>query len=71
MEKLLAEEKASTDDADREEAFAQIQEIGAEDAPTIPYIELSQVAVVRDGVEGVADTLDPSYIFRYWLITKD
>lgn len=70
MEKLLAEEKASSDDAAREQAFAQIQQIGADDAPTIPYIELSQVAVARDGVSGVADTLDPSYIFRYWLISK-
>ena len=71
MEKLLAEEKASTDDATREDAFAQIQQIGAEDAPTVPYIELSQVAVAGDGVEGVEDTLDPSYIFRLWLISKD
>jgi len=71
MEKLLAEEKASTDDATREEAFAQIQQIGAEDAPTVPYIELSQVAVAQDGVGGVEDTLDPSYIFRLWLISKD
>ena len=71
MTKLLAEEKASTDEAEREETFAQIQEIGAQDAPMIPYIELSQVAVAVDGVEGVEDTLDPSYIFRYWLISKD
>ncbi len=71
IEELLAEEKASTDDSVREEAFARIQEISAEDAPNIPYIALSQVAVVRDGVEGVAETLDPSYIFRYWVITKD
>jgi peptide/nickel transport system substrate-binding protein len=70
MEKLLAEEKASTDEATREQAFARIQEIGAEDAPTIPYIEISQVAVATDGVEGVQDTLDPSYIFRYWVISK-
>ena len=70
MEKLLAEEKASTEDAVREKAFAGIQKIGAEDAPTVPYVEFSQVAVSRDGVEGVSDTLDPSYIFRYWLISK-
>ena len=55
----------------REEAFAQIQQIGAEDAPTIPYIELNQVAVSREGVEGVEETLDPSYIFRYWLISTE
>ncbi len=70
MEKLLAEEKASTDEATRQEAFTRIQEIGAQDAPTIPYITFSQVAVAGDGVEGVADTLDPSYIFRYWLVSK-
>ncbi|MEJ7875052.1 MAG: ABC transporter substrate-binding protein [Solirubrobacterales bacterium] len=71
IDKLLAEEKASTDDAEREATFAEIQEIGAQDVPNIPYIELSQVAVAVDGVSGVEDTLDPSYIFRYWLISKD
>ncbi|MBA2240079.1 MAG: ABC transporter substrate-binding protein [Solirubrobacterales bacterium] len=71
MEKLLAAEKATSDDAKREQAFAQIQQIGAEDAPTVPYIELSQVAAVQEGISGVEDTLDPSYIFRYWLISKE
>jgi peptide/nickel transport system substrate-binding protein len=71
VDELLAEERATDDESVREEAFARIQEISAEDAPNIPYIALSQVAVVRDGVEGVQDTLDPSYIFRYWLISKD
>jgi peptide/nickel transport system substrate-binding protein len=71
MEDLLAEEKATTEESEREAAFARIQEIGAEDAPTVPYIELSQIAVAQEGVEGVGDTLDPSYIFRYWLISKD
>jgi peptide/nickel transport system substrate-binding protein len=70
MERLLAEEKASSDDATREQAFAEIQRIGAEEAPTIPYIEFTQVAVTADGVEGVSETLDPSYIFRYWLVSK-
>jgi peptide/nickel transport system substrate-binding protein len=71
MDDLLAEEKASTDEGVREEAFAKIQELGAKEAPMVPYIELSQVAVAVDGVTGVEDTLDPSYIFRYWLVSKD
>jgi peptide/nickel transport system substrate-binding protein len=71
MERLLAEEKASTEDTAREQAFAEIQTIGAQDAPTIPYIELNQVAVAQEGVSGVEDTLDPSYIFRLWLISKE
>ena len=68
--KLLAEEKASTDDAVRQKAFERIQEISAEDAPNIPIWEGDQVAGVRDGVEGVEDTFDPAFIFRFWLITK-
>jgi peptide/nickel transport system substrate-binding protein len=71
MNRLIAEERESTDDATRAEAFDRIQQIGAEDAPTIPYFQASQVAAVRDGVEGVEDTFDPSFIFRFWLITKE
>jgi len=70
VEKLLAEEKASTDDAVREEAFVRIQEIGAEDVPQIPLWQGKQVAAVQEGVEGVEETLDPAFIFRYWQITK-
>lgn len=70
IQKLLAEEKASTDDAVRQKAFARIQEISAEEAPNIPIWEGDQVAGVRDGVEGVEDTFDPAFIFRFWLITK-
>ena len=70
--KLLAEEKASTDDGQRaRQAFDQIQQIGAEDAPTIPIWQADQVAAVRDGVHGFEDTFDPSFIFRFWLLSKD
>jgi peptide/nickel transport system substrate-binding protein len=71
MSKLLAEEKASDDDAVRQKAFAQIQQIGAQDVPTIPIWQADQVAAVRDGVSGVEETFDPSFIFRFWLISKD
>ncbi len=70
MEKLLADEKATTDAAERTEQFAKIQEIGATDIPTIPIWQGKQVAAVRDGVEGVDETFDPAFIFRYWLISK-
>jgi peptide/nickel transport system substrate-binding protein len=71
MNRLIAEEKGSDDDAVREDAFARIQEIGAEDAPTIPIWQADQVAAVRDGVSGVEETFDPSFIFRFWLISKE
>jgi peptide/nickel transport system substrate-binding protein len=71
VQKLLAEEKASTDDAVRQKAFERIQQISAEEAPNIPIWEGDQVAGVRDGVNGVEDTFDPAFIFRFWLLTKD
>src|SRR6266545_138972 len=71
MNKLLAQEAAETDDAKRADELAKIQDIGAEDAPTIPIWQGKQIAAVRDGVNGVQDTFDPAFIFRYWLITKD
>ena len=70
IDKLLAEEKASTDDATREAAFAEIQKIGAQDVPIIPIWQGQQVAAVRDGINGVEDTFDPAFIFRFWLIGK-
>ncbi len=71
MNKLLAEEKGSDDPDVRTKAFDQIQKIGATDAPTIPIWQADQVAAVRDGVNGVEETFDPSFIFRFWLISKD
>jgi peptide/nickel transport system substrate-binding protein len=71
MNKLIAEEKASDDPAVRTKAFDSIQKIGATDAPTIPIWQADQVAAVRDGINGVEETFDPSFIFRFWLISKD
>ncbi|MDX6593565.1 MAG: peptide/nickel transport system substrate-binding protein [Gaiellales bacterium] len=66
----IAEEKAATDVAAREAAFATIQELAAKDAPTVPVWQGKQIAVVKDGVTGVEETFDVAYIFRYWLISK-
>ena len=71
MEKLLAQEKASTDTAERQQAFTKIQDIGAQDAPTIPVWQGKQIAAAQDTIHGIEETFDPSFIFRYWLITKD
>ncbi|MBI3647517.1 MAG: ABC transporter substrate-binding protein [Actinobacteria bacterium] len=70
VEKLLADERATTDPAQRLKDFEEVQRIGAQDVPIIPIWEATQLAVARDGVTGVAQTLDVSYIFRYWLISK-
>jgi len=70
MEKLLAQEKASTNDAERTKAFSQIQDIGAQDVPTIPIWQGKQTAAAQDDIDGIESTFDPSFIFRYWLISK-
>jgi peptide/nickel transport system substrate-binding protein len=70
VEKLLSQERASTDQAERVAAFEEIQQIGAEEVPLIPVWQATQIAVAQEGVTGVEETLDVSYIFRYWLISK-
>jgi peptide/nickel transport system substrate-binding protein len=59
-------QQASTPDADERTALIeQIQDLVAQDLSTVPYLQGAQVAVVRTGVEGVSDTLDASFKFRY------
>ena len=67
---LLDAELAETDAAAREEQIAQLQDIVAEDVPLIPSWNGQNVAITTDKVEGVQETLDPTYIFRFWGISK-
>jgi peptide/nickel transport system substrate-binding protein len=71
VDKLLAQERATTDPATREKAFTEIQNIAAADAPTIPVWQGGQVAAVRDNIQGVEETFDPAFLFRFWVISKD
>lgn len=71
VNKLLDEELAETDEAAREEVIGQLQDIVAEEVPLIPSWNGENVAVARDGMEGVEETLDPTYIFRFWEISKE
>ncbi len=70
MEKLIAQEEATTDQAKRNAIFAQIQTIAAQDPVYIPVWQGGQVAAVGSNVTGVPSTFDPSYTFRFWLIGK-
>ncbi len=69
VNKLVAQEQGSSDTSVREDAFEKIQEIVAQDVPLIPTWVGKNVAVTVPGVEGVADTLDPSFIFRMWVVS--
>jgi len=70
VDQLIATEKAATDQGERVAAFEEIQRIAAEEVPIIPVWQGDQIAAVRDGITGVENTFDASFIFRYWLIGK-
>jgi peptide/nickel transport system substrate-binding protein len=68
---LVAEEQGTDDQAKRQEAFAKLQDIAAQDVPFIPSWVGKNIGVYGDGIKGVEKTLDPSFIFRFWLVTKN
>ncbi|ANH39734.1 Oligopeptide-binding protein OppA precursor [Nocardioides dokdonensis FR1436] len=67
---LLDQELGETDEATRDEQIGELQDIVAEDVPLIPSWNGQNVAVAVPEMEGVAETLDPTYIFRFWEISK-
>ena len=72
MDELIAAEQTaagpSTDE--RLQTFADIQELAAKDAPIVPLYVVTPFAFARDDVDGVADTMGPAQIFRYYLLSK-
>ncbi|MEZ0580525.1 ABC transporter substrate-binding protein [Nocardioides sp. MH1] len=68
---LVTQEQGTDDAAAREDAFGQLQDIVANDVPFIPSWVGQNTGVYGKGMEGVEDTLDPSFIFRFWLVTKN
>lgn len=70
VNELLDQELAETDTAARDELIGQLQDITAEDVPLIPSWNGQNVAVASTKMSGVAETLDPTYIFRFWEISK-
>ncbi len=68
---LLTQELAETDATKRDAIIGQLQDIVAEDVPLVPSWNGQNVAVVTDKMSGVQETLDPTYIFRFWGISKN
>ncbi|KQZ70395.1 MULTISPECIES: ABC transporter substrate-binding protein [unclassified Nocardioides] len=65
---LLSQELAETDEGARDDIIGQLQDVTAEDVPLIPSWNGKNVAVAKKGVTGVKETLDPTYIFRLWMV---
>jgi peptide/nickel transport system substrate-binding protein len=70
VDKLVAKEQGTSDQAKRQKIFGQLQDIAAHDVPFIPSWVGQNTAVYGKGMSGVESTLDPSFIFRFWLVTK-
>jgi peptide/nickel transport system substrate-binding protein len=71
MQPLLDKEETSQDASVRQQAFTAIQQkLATGELPYLPLLQGKQVAVVRDNIQGVQETLDPTYIFRMWLLSK-
>jgi peptide/nickel transport system substrate-binding protein len=70
MDAVLKKEQAAKTGTERLLQIRQAQVIAATDVPIIPYWQGSMIAVAKKGVKGVDRTLDPSFVMRFWLISK-
>jgi peptide/nickel transport system substrate-binding protein len=70
VNELLDQELAETETSARDELISQLQDIVAEDVPLVPSWFGKNVAVATPQMNGVEETLDPTYIFRLWEISK-
>jgi peptide/nickel transport system substrate-binding protein len=70
MNSLLAKEQATKSTSARDDLIVKAQKLAATDAPIIPYWQGSMIAVSHKDVQGIDQTLDPTFIMRFWLISK-
>jgi peptide/nickel transport system substrate-binding protein len=67
---LLTKEE-TTSGAARTAVFKQIQQkLATGQMPYLPLLSGNQVAITRTNISGVQDTLDPTYQFRMYVISK-
>jgi peptide/nickel transport system substrate-binding protein len=70
IDALLKREKGTKGLSTRLGIVRAAQLVAAKDAPIIPYWQGAMIAVSRSNVKGVDATLDPTFIMRFWLISK-
>lgn len=70
MNKELNAQSSIADEGKRAEALKKIQGQLADELPTLPLLQGSQIAVSGKDVKGVDDTLDPAFQFRLALLSK-
>jgi peptide/nickel transport system substrate-binding protein len=70
MDQLLAKEQGTESTDARTDVIKQAQQLAAQDVPIIPYWQGAMIAVSQKNVEGIDQTLDPTFIMRFWLVSK-
>ncbi len=70
MNRLQIKEEGAKTAKARIAVLKQEQMLAARDVPIIPYWQNQMVAVARKNVKGITSTLDPTYIMRFWLLSK-
>ena len=66
--KLIEEERQTTEEEPRKEIFTQLQQMLAQDVPYVPLWQSKDYAFAQNSVEGVI--LNPSQSFPFWQISK-
>ncbi|WP_448625775.1 ABC transporter substrate-binding protein [Geodermatophilus sp. URMC 64] len=67
---LILQQATTADPDQRTALIEQIQELEAADLSTVPYLQGAQVAVTGTDIDGAQDTLDPSFKFRYGVLSR-
>jgi peptide/nickel transport system substrate-binding protein len=70
MDALAIKEQGTKSTEARLAIVKQMQTLAAKDVPIIPYWQGSMIAVSQNGVKGIDKTLDPTFIMRFWMISK-
>jgi peptide/nickel transport system substrate-binding protein len=70
MNQLIAQERGAKTEAQRYTYLKDMQTLGAQDVPTIPYWQGNMIVVSQSGVQGIDNTLDATFYMRFWLLSK-
>jgi len=70
MTKLITKERGAKTTAARLAVLGAMQALGAKDLPTIPYWQGNMIAVSRNNIQGLDNTLDAAFYMRFWKLSK-
>ena len=70
MDEVIKQERGAKTEPQRYTYLKDMQTLGAQDLPTIPYWQGNMIAVSQKDVQGIDNTLDATYYMRFWLISK-